>query len=113
MREVRHVVQEIAPRVHEVELALQLRDPRLHHVAFVALRRAELPLRGGDFSLETRHTRVEIALLSLQSLRRTRSVAGVLLQLCLAAEELRIRARELEREGDDAVCRLPVGIENE
>ena len=72
VRELQHVVQKIAPRIHEVELALQLRSLRLQLGTLLGLRGGELPLRGCDFRLNARPARFQIALVSLQSLRRAR-----------------------------------------
>ncbi len=56
---------------------------------------AELALRGRDFRLKARAAAIQVALLSLQRLRRARGGrVGLLLHLSLAAQELRIRARQ-------------------
>ena len=80
----------------------------------VGFRCGELPLRGRDLGLNRGPARVQIALVSEQRLRRARRVGRVrLLHLRLAAQELGVRARKLERERDDAVRGLPVGIEDQ
>ena len=114
VRELHHVVQEIAPRIHEVELALQLRDLRLQRATLLGFRAGELPLRGCDLRLDRGPARVQIALVSAAALAASSRLGrGVLLHLRLAAQELGVRARKLERERDDAVRGLPVGIEDQ
>ena len=115
MREIDHVVQEIPPRVDEVELALQLRDLRLQRATLLGFRSGDLSLRGRDLGLNRGPARVQIPLRLCSSACGELDVSGAscLLHLRLAAQELGVRARKLERERDDAVGGLPVGIKDE
>ena len=115
VREVDHVVQEIPPRVDEIELALQLRDSSLaaRRARPFPLRRAAVAwLRSRPESRSRRASRSRWSRCSACGEFARLGRLG-LLHLRLAAQELGVRARKLERERDDAVRRLPVGIEDQ
>ena len=110
-----HVVQEIPPRVHEIELALELRDSSLaaRRARRFPLRRAVVAWprsRPGSCPCGASRSRWSLCSACGEARRLGRLL---LLHLRLAAQELGVRARKLERERDDAVCGLPVGIEDQ
>ncbi len=114
MRELDHVVQQIPPRIDEVELALQLRCLRLQGVTLLGFRAGDLSLRGCDLGLEfwSCELRDRVRLCAAPAARSTPRPRPVL-HLRFAAQELRVRARNLERERNDTVCSSPVGIKDQ
>ena len=105
---------EIAARVHEVELALQLRNSRLHLGSLCFRSRSQATLHGCDLRLYLRAPPIELLLHPLQRLGRgSRIRSGFLRHFCLAAQQLCVGSGEFEGEADDSVGNLPIGVQDQ
>ena len=112
--ELRHRAVEIAARVHEVELALQLRDSRLHLSALCFGSGSQATLRGCDLRLYFRAPPIQLLLHPLQRLRRgSRIRSGFLRHICFAAQQLCVGSGDFEGEANGLVGNLPISVQDE
>jgi len=104
----------IAARVHEVELALQLRNSRLHLCRLCLWSHGQATLHGYDLRLYFRAPSIELLLHLPQSLWRGSRIRGDFPRhFCFAAQQLCVGSGELESEADGPVGKLPIGVEDE
>ena len=77
----------IAARLYEIELAVQLRDLRLHFALLCSGCRSQATLHGCNLRLYLRAPRIELPLHLLQRVGRGGSIRrGFLRQICFAGQ---------------------------
>ena len=111
-RELRHVREHVASCVHEVELPLQHRDPGLQRRLIRFRSARQLSSACIDFRLDRRPLVIEPLAQPAQRLLRCGLVRCLLL-IGIAAQQLRVGAREVEDQFHDLVCCPGVRIQDQ